>query len=248
MPTMPLDAIANAMDHSGTTELGIYHVETPQRHAYGRRLITWDGRVYKYCLALDAVVSYHGAGQSKAAVMTYESVGSNQSIGDTELLIDVTGITKNQLVGGYIAIYNASDVMQWRGIIGNDATVSTTTKVYLDAPLHAAITTAASNAEVFENPYRYCTHVANEYTSTICVPAAGAGAGYNFWGQTWGPCLLSPGADIDDPGAGARNLVFGGNYVLFKNASKTSGQNAGFYLNQGSTNIAGPAIMLQISI
>jgi len=248
MPVTPLGPEASAMDFSGSTELGIYHVETTQRHAYGRRLITWDGRVYKYCLALDAVVSYHGAGQSADALMTYESVGSNQSIGDTELLIDVTGITKNQLVGGYAAIYNASDVMQWRGIIGNEATSGTTTKIYLDAPLHAAITTAASSIEVFENPYRYCTHVANEYTSTICVPAAGAGAGYNFWGQTWGPCIVSPGEDIDDPAAAKRNLVWGGNYALFTDASKPEGQHAGFYLNQGSSGIAGPAIMLQISI
>lgn len=248
MPVTPLGPEANAMDFGGTTELGIYFVETTQRHAYGRRLITWDGRVYKYCLAVAAVVSYHGAGQSKAALMTWEAVGSAQSIGDTSLLIDVTGVTKNQLVGGYIAIHNTSDVIQWRGIIGNDATSGTTTRVYLDAPLHADITIAGSNCEVFENPYRYVTHAANGYTSTICVPAAGCSATYNFWGQTWGPAYVSPGETIDSPTAQCRNLVWGANYCLFTDATHPAGQHAGFYLNQGSSSIAGPAIMLQISI
>lgn len=240
--SMPQDRVSTAYD------LGIYVADPTQRHVYGRRFITWDGRVFKYCLALDAVVSYHGAGQSADAIMTYEAVGAAGSIGDRFVTCNVTSITKDQLQGGYIALYNASDVMQWRLIEANDATVSTTTKMWLDAPLHAAITVAASNAEIFENPYRYCTHVADEYTSVICVPACGAGAAYNFWGQTWGPCLMSGGEAVDSPAAGARNLVFGANYVLFKNATKTSGQNAGFILNQGASSIAGPAIMLQISI
>jgi hypothetical protein len=246
--TSPIQGDISRPTDFANTGLSIYTAETTQRHAYGRRYLTWDGRIYKYCLAAAAVVSYHGAGQSKAAVMTYEAVGAAAAAGAQSVICDVTGLTEDQLQGGHIGIYNASDVMQWRGIAGNDATVSTTTKFYLDAPLAAAITVAGSNAEIFHNPYRYCTHAADEYTSVICVPAVGAGSGYNFWGQTWGPCLISGGEAVDSPAAGARNLVFGANYVLFKNATKTSGQNAGFILNPGSASIAGPEIMLQISI
>jgi len=213
----------------------------------GDRVVLPDGRVFRYALAAAAVVSYHGAGSIAPAVMTYEAVAAAQSVGDKEITITETGITKDELRGGYAAIYNASDVMQWRGIIGNDASGATTTKIYLDAALDAALTTAASNVEVFRNPYRYATHAANEYVTVIGVPAKGASAGEYFWLQTWGPCIVSPGEDVDDPAAGARRLCFGGNYCLFLETSKTSGQIAGYYMNSGSTGIAGPAIFLTIN-
>jgi len=241
--SLPLD-LASATQ----TNYGLYIAEATQRFAYGQRLITVDGRVFKYAKAASALYSYHGCGSAASAVMTWEAIGADAAAGDTSVVITEGSLTKDELVGGYIMLHIATDNVQWRMITGNETSGATTTVVYLDAPLNAAITTATCNVEVFRNPYRYATHTADEYTSVIGVPACYAASTYSLWIQTWGPAYISPGEAIDSPSAGARNLVFGGNYCLFKNATKTSGQNAGFYLNQGSSGIAGPAIMLQISI
>ena len=244
----PIFDFAQSLDFERGNGLGPYTQESTQRYVAGTRYLMWDGRIFKYGKAVSALYSYHGCGASKAAKMSWEAVAAAQSRGDTEVLITETGLTADELQGGYIMLHQATDRVQWRGIAGNEASGASTTKVYLDFPLDTAITVAGTNVEVFYNPYLYATHTAEEYTSVIGVPAVNVTSAYFFWMQTWGPAYISPGESIDSPAAGARNLVFGANYALFKNVTKASGQNAGFYLNQGSASIAGPMIMLQISV
>lgn len=220
----------------------------PREWDVGDRVILPDGRVFRFGLALDALVSYHGCGASLAHVLAYTAPAESEVAGDREVVATLTGRVKDDLRGGYVFIYDATiDNSQMRGIVGNDVSGAATTKLHLDAVLQRAVTANAGGLEIFDNPYKSLTHVANEYTSCMGVPAVNMAAGAYGWIQTWGPAFISPGEDIDDPAAGERNLVFGANYVLFLNSSKTSGQNAGFYLNSGSAAIAGPLIMLQIS-
>ena len=77
------------------------------------------------------------------------------------------------------------------------------------------------------------------------MPACTAATGYYFWGQTWGPCVVSPGETIA-PSGDIRQLVFGSNNAVFMEAHGTDYQHAGFVMNYNSDN--GPLIMLQISI
>ena len=113
--------------------LGIYAEESTQRFMGGTRHITWDGRVFKYGKASGTLIAYHGCGSNADAYMTYEAIGAATSAGDDTVLVAVTGITKNEVAGGFLAIYTAASMM-WRQVVANDATVSTTTRLYLEAP------------------------------------------------------------------------------------------------------------------
>lgn len=233
-------------DHGLT--LGIRAIETTQRYIYGTRHITWDGRVFKYGNAVASVYSYHGACAAEDAALSWTTNAVATYAGDRSCTVAVGSREVDDLAGGYLMIndHSSTDTTWLFGIIGNEASVGTTTIIYLDGVIPVALTTD-DDFEVFENPYRKLNEATNSYAAWMGVPAQSAGAGYKFWIQTWGPAYISPGADIDDPGADTRTLRWGSNASLFTEAAKAEGQIAGFILNQGSSNIAGPLIMLMCS-
>jgi len=242
-PCTPLTLGAMPMDHSGTTELGLRTNETVQKHVIGRRVLTFDGRVYRYCLATTGGVDGYHACKSLAGDALGEALATAQSIGDNEITVTETGFTKNELAGAYVFIYGASGGGSLHYITGNDASGGTTTRIDLLERLHEAITT--NYCEMFYNPYGYCTKTATNKAACIAVPACAADASEFFWGQTWGPCVVSPGETIT-PSGDIRQLAFGANNAVFLKANVTNGQHAGFVMNYNSDN--GPLIMLQISI
>lgn len=234
-----------------THEFGVFgNAETTQRFVYGTRYITWDGRVYKYMgLTTGGCVSYHGVANTLEAFTAWTTAIAG-SIGDTEYVITDTGITEDQLAGGMIALYkNTIDNTTQRHIVGNDATSGTTTRLYLEAGLSAAMTTDDS-VEVFENPYRLVSEANNEYAAWMGVPTVTALTGYNVWSQTWGPCLVSPGnTSLDDPVGSERTAFWWNNGTIQEEAGDvtTASQYAGYILNAGSSGIAGPQIYLMCS-
>lgn len=251
----PLDAVeaSSPKDFAlNTHEFGVFApAETVQRFIYGTRYITWDGRVYKYMgLTTGGCVSYHGVANTLAAVTSFvASVAA--SIGDTNMLITDTGITEDQLAGAMIALYKATiDNTEQRHIIGNDATVGATTRIYLEAPLSAAMT-VSDNVEVFENPYRLVSESTIESAAWMGVPTKTAATGFNIWSQTWGPLLVSPGnQSLDDPAANERSVYWWNNGTIAEAASAqatSESQHAGYILNEGSSGIAGPQIYLMCS-
>lgn len=233
-----------------THELGVFATaETTQRFVYGTRWITWDGRVYKYMgLTTGGCVSYHGVANTLEAFTGWTTAVAG-SIGDTEYVITDTGITEDQLAGAMIALYKATiDNTTQRHIVGNDATLSTTTRLYLEAGLTAAMTTDDA-VEVFENPYRLVSEATNTLAAWMGVPTVTAASGYNVWSQTWGPCLISPGnTSLDDPAAEERTVFWWNNGTIQEEAGDvtTASQYAGYILNAG-TGIAGPQIFLMCS-
>ena len=235
-----------------TYEYGVFAAgETTQRFVYGTRYITWDGRVYKYMgLTTGGCVSYHGVRNTLAAFTTWVATVA-ASIGDTDMLITDTGITEDQLAGGMIALYKSTiDNTTQRHIIGNEATSGSTTRIYLEGPLSAAMVAANDSVEVFENPYRLVSESTNEYSAWVGAPTITASSGENIWAQTWGPCLISPGnTSLDDPTTNERTVYWWNNGTLAEAASNeatTASQYAGYILNQG-TGIAGPVIFLMCS-
>ena len=251
----PLDAVEASSPRDwalSTHEFGVFApAETTQRFVYGTRYITWDGRVYKYMgLTTGGCVSYHGVANTLEAFTGWVATVA-ASIGDTDMLITDTGITEDQLAGGMIALYKGTiDNTEQRHIIGNDATSGTTTRIYLEAPLSAAMVAANDSVEVFENPYRLVSEASNEYAAWMGVPTKTAATGYNIWGQTWGPVLVSPGnTSLDDPAANERTAYWWNNGTIAEAASSeatTASQYAGYILNAG-TGIAGPQIYLMCS-
>lgn len=229
-------------------EFGPYLAEATQRYVYGTRYLMWDGRVFKYALSQGELESYHGCRATEDAALGILAAPTAAAIGDRMVQITLASRVEDDLVGGYIALYDGGDIDTTcqRGIIGSTKS-DTTVDVYLDYPLHQPIVASTDSTEVFENPYKAISETTDSYSAWVGVPGVSCAAALKTWIQTWGPCLVSGGETIDTPSADARTLVWGSNAALFKTATKTSGQIAGYILNQGSTSVAGPIIMLMCS-
>lgn len=246
LPTAPIPYFGSPHDFSGDNMLGIYAVETTKRYIPGTRFITWDGRVMKYMYANGAVVPYHGCRASEAHVLAYTAAPIAGSVGDRHITYTGTGRSEDDLAGGYAALYHSTiDNTTQYGIVGNDASGASTTKVYLDAALPYAGTVSFAH-EIYENPYREVLHTTDGYSAWVGVPMMNASSQY-LWGLTWGPCLISGGETIDSPSSDTRTLRWGSNAALFTESTKAEAQIAGYILNQGSSSIAGPLIMLMCS-
>ena len=259
-PIGPLYPGATPQDFTGDNVLGIYAIDTVQRYIYGTRLITWDGRVYKYSNAVAQVYSYWGSVAYENAAVAWTAVPVATPLGDRSSTVTVTSRAEDDLAGGYLMTCDSSatTTTYLHGIVGNDATVGATTVVHLDSPMPILTTTSDYN-ELFENPYRETKYMSsNCWCAVICVPANSCGAAYKYWGQTYGPAYISPtNITIDDPGTEERTVYFsgaaqtGGLVEGAVAAGSSEGQHAGFILNgdiNHATGIAGPLIMLQISV
>lgn len=245
-PFRPLDWAANPHDFSGDYNLGIYAVETTKRFIPGTRYTTWDGRVFKYGYANGAVVPYHGVRASEAAAVSYTACPAAVAKGERFATVTVASRSEDDLAGGYFTLYHSTiDNTTQYGVVGNEATSGSTTRIYLDNPTAYASTTSFYH-ELYENPYRELLESTNGYSAWMGVPMNNASSQY-FWLQTWGPCLISGGESIDSPTSDYRCIRWGSNACLYTEASKANGQVAGFILNQGSSSIAGPMIMLMCS-
>lgn len=247
-PNTPLPWHASPHDFTGDNMLGIRTNELTQRYIYGTRHITWDGRVFKYSNAVVACYSYHGAAATEGHALSWTSNAVETVAGATSCTVAVGSRSEDDLAGAYLMINDnsATDTTWLFGIIGNEASVSTTTIVYLDGAIPVALTTSDA-FEVFENPYRELSEATNEYAAWMGVPAQTAAAGYKFWLQTWGPAYISPGNQtLDDPAGSERTVFWWNNGTLQEEASDvtTASQYAGYILNSGSSAIAGPLIML----
>jgi len=256
LPNNPIPWHASPPDFTGDNNLGIYTNETTQRYIYGTRLMTWDGRVYKYCNAVAQVYNYWGAHAYENAAAGYTVLPAGASAGDRQQLVTLGSRGLDDLAGGYIAIFDASATTTTYlfGIAGND-TIATNTTLTLDHPLPFT-TTTSDYCEIFENPYRETKAHAAGICPVVCVPAMSAAAGYKYWGQTYGPAYISPtNATIDDPTASEHTVYFsyegttGG--LIEAAVGSSEAQHAGFILNADIStagSIAGPLIMLQISV
>lgn len=251
LPHRPLDWQTTPHDFTGDNNLGIYTKETIQRFVYGTRYITWDGRVFKYMgLTTGGGVSYHGVRNTLEAFTGWTTALVGNA-GDREYTITDDGITEDQFAGAMIELYKATiDNSVSMAIVGNDATVGTTTKLYLEFPLPAAMA-GTDSVEVFENPYRLVSEASNATSAWMGIPCVTALTGYNIWGQTWGPALVSPGnTTLDDAAADERMCFWMSNAVIAEvGGTPTAGENqvAGYILNAGTPDIAGPQIYLMCS-
>ena len=256
LPHGPLGPDATPQDYTGDNVLGIYTTETTQRYIYGTRLITWDGRIYKYCNAVAQVYNYWGALAYENAAAGYTVLPAGAAAGDRQQTVTLGSRGLDDMAGGYIAIFDASETTTTYlfGIVGN-GTTATTTVVTLDHPLPMT-TTTSDYCEIFENPYRETKAHAAGICPVVCVPAQSSAAGYKYWGQTYGPAYVSPtNATLDDPATNEHTVYFsyegtvGG--LVEGAVGSTEAQHAGFILNAdiaSAGSIAGPLIMLQISV
>jgi len=269
LPFTPIGPLASALDFNGTG-LGPYALETTQRHVYGRKAMTWDGRVFKYCRSVGTLYAGYGAantanGSSNTIARLINSVTPAAiSIGDIKTTITIAAsegyagdgaVAADELQGAYVVLgHGSATTTENRMIVGNTVVSGGgTTTVEVDYPF-AVAHDAGVACELPLNPYRYLSKGNLEYNAFMCVPVVPCTTGYNFWGQTWGPAWVVPGGSDTSPGdtANDRTMYFvgdgsvNGGYAL---TVESGYQKAGFIIDPTvSGSSAMPLLMLQISI
>lgn len=259
-PRGPLNWFASPHDFSGDNLLGHQAQEAIQRYVCGTRYTTWDGRVYKYCHAIGSCDGGKGA-KNWSEVVNIAQDAAKIAVGDRYITITLGAsdgystdgeVYENELAGGFFISHHPT--VQIRGITGNTAGDAVAIKVYLDAPIMAA--DADPYCEIMLNPYLYINQTAsNQWQSVMCVPNNAITALNYFWGQTYGPCWVSPGIDWESIGdtVNERSVYFTNDGTVNAAISVTGDadgeQHAGFIIDMTSAaNDALPFIMLQISI
>jgi len=264
-PVKPI--VGTPMDFGGSTEYGQYATETTQRHFYGRRMLTADGRVYKYGKSIAKLAAGYGAFNLSLADVSdlINSVTPAAIVaGDRKTTITIAAtegyasdgvVAKDELAGAFIVVGHGSQYLtETRMVVSNTAGASGGSVITVEVDYPFALAHAAGVAcEIPFNPYRYLG-AASEVASVMCVPNIVVESGYNFWGQTWGPCWCVPGGGDSTPGDSVndRMVFFVGDGSVNGGTAltvETGYQPAGFIIDTTEVGTGCmPLVMLQISI
>jgi hypothetical protein len=182
----------------------IYETSTIRNPAYhpGDWVKLPDGREFTYAKSAGAITSNIGCSFTYTGYTAVTAFAVAAAIGDRSITIPAAthaALTEDELRNGYVVIglgYDTASV-QFRGIIGNDASIlNVAFKVYLDAPLTSAITTSIY-CETYKNPYG-----ALDQTAGVTIAKAGIAAvtvsatDKYFWVQTKGLTWCSSAANV----------------------------------------------------
>lgn len=251
----------------GTTGQRVWETNLAAQYSVGTRLITEDGRVFRYAKASNIISVRHFGlkfwgqiGDGIAAV-----AGGASAVGDYTVTLTGTA-TKDEYTGGYLSMWSSPH--QFRTILKNTATSGTTFIVTLAEPLTVAVVNASTWCEALQSPYANVRLTAgpsggdsgNDYSSVAGIPfTITAAVNTYLWIQTWGPIIINPhGSSLQDAGitGGERKLVFDveGSVTIEDDAAHGPGadgdehQIAGFIIDRTASGTSGPPlIMLTIS-
>ena len=246
---------------------------TTQRFDLGARLVTADGRVFRYAKAGGTLVSGYGCEPWNQAHIKRGQIAANAPIGVTSVVVDVAAtdgiqtahagpsngvISKDELKGGYIAmeqIVGEVDNVQNRMILGNTATGvgGGEMTVKFDAPLDVALTVDTEYASCIASPYADVRSTTYGSAPCIGVPCVIGAAGHYLWIQTWGICWV-----VAQPRIGgqlyASQVVFRHDGTvdlhIYGDGNITCQQHGGFVVTEFKemTGGYGAWVMLQISV
>ena len=249
----------------GSTGHRIWETKATAQYNLGTRLITADGRVFRYGRCGASLTDMkHGVKNNGALVQEYAVTVSLCAAGAKELTVTFNGdfwdaaIAEDQLVGGYISLYNSSSIRDQRMITSNTAVATAAggaCQIGIDAPIETAVA-ATFGCEILPNPYYDLRNMNEIFSSVMGMPASLPTTGQYFWIQTWGPCRITPtGAELGQ-NQNERMFVFDAfgslRSVDAMDTGNYSEQNAGFVIEKtgpltASGGEAAPFIMLQIS-
>lgn len=207
----------------------------------------WEtfGKRYRYCRAGATITPSKRGCPSlvpnpwTAAGVSFGSDGCTATGNAGDSYVDVTlsadydyeravDIFQDGILTLYPAADGGVDIWQHR-IIGNDLshTSNTIVRVYIDPPLKEAA--VATPVDGMPSPYMYVGAPASVGTqlSVVVVPEILVTSGYYFWGQTRGPCWVTPNAGFNT--AATRECEWHTNGTI-KAAAGVALQRAGYIL------------------
>jgi len=243
----------------------LYKQSATQLFRYGKRIMTWDGRVFRYGGSKTALLAGFGAANyftvslhvGFAVVPT--AIAAGQDWADVTVAASMgygtAGFLEDELVGGYVVFGHGTSKVQNRCVVKNQAMSDAggTMRIWLDGPIETAQTVAVDGAELYPNPYKYLGKGALEYNAFMGVPAINVTSTYNAFMQTWGPCWVTPGGADASPGDTANDRVAiwvgdGSVNFVYNSTLENGYQVAGFCIDTTANGTSAlPLIMLQIT-
>jgi hypothetical protein len=172
------------------TQFDPFHKSTVKEHAYGQRVETQDGRVFRYAKTGEAItIGALTLSPAINATLVNCAVNAVRAIGATEVAFTnaATTATANEYAEGYAIISYGTGYGQILKVASHAAWTSAQTdaSVTLEDPLVTALD-ATSKIEFTHNPWNGVMMTANSVT----VPAGGALIAYDSgdygWFQTHG--------------------------------------------------------------
>lgn len=248
-PFNPINWQGSPLDYSGDNQLGVYATETTsQRYIFGTRYLMWDGRVFKYSMSAGAINTYRMCGTSDNTIDAWSTAVATTA-GNRWIDIALTGRSEDDCAGGYVMIYDSTITLSaFRGIIGNEISGATNTRMYLDHPIEHTVTTSDST-EVWASPYASVCGGDNYicYLGVVATPVTAAST--YFWLQTWGPTIVGGGgAALQVDAETNKDLVADAGGSLHEISTHENYQRIGQMISGGDSTDAGPLVMLMLSI
>lgn len=212
------------------------------------------GRRWRYCRAVAAITPARRGCPAliydtwlASTATTRPQFGSDGStatglIGSNEVIVTFaadydTLRPEDVMQDGLLTLFDAAGlILDEHRIIGNDVSYTTTlandtVKIYIDPPL--ARTAVAVPCDGLPSPYMFCGdgESVGTATSVICVNPIIVTSGSWFWGQTRGPCWVTPNAGWQT--AGTRECEWHTNGTI-KAAAGVALQRAGYLLAENT--------------
>lgn len=215
-----------------------------------------DKREFTYAKSAAACISGQGCEFTYTGYVAITAFTTAFAAGVKKITVPAAthaALTVDELRNGYVVIYDGTtNNVQFRGIVGNDASIlNVAFDIYLDGSLTAAITTS-SKIEVFQNPYMALQTGTSTTLAKAGVPAvAVSAASMYFWVQTNGFTWVAPATSVvgENGGIGcfwrhSGTLESADTALAVTTAANDTSQYAGFVVS-GSYSGNGPLFMLQ---
>jgi len=243
----------------------LYKQSATQLFRYGKRIMTWDGRVFRYAGSKTALLAGFGAANYFTVSLHVgfavlpTAIAAGQDWADVTVAASMgygaAGFLEDELVGGYVVFGHGTSKVQNRCVVKNQAMSDAggTMRIWLDGPVETAQTVAVDGAELYPNPYKYLGKGSLEYNAFMGVPAINVTSTYNAFMQTWGPCWVTPGGGDTSPGDTANDRVAiwvgdGSVNFVYNSTLENGYQVAGFCIDTTANGTSAlPLIMLQIT-
>jgi hypothetical protein len=227
----------------GVPYQGIMEESSTAKYPIGTLYETF-GKRFRYCKAYEAITHPHRGGYAAQAASW--TAGTMSMGSDSTTVTGIAGDTKVSIYtgtdydlahavdyfqGGMLCLFTATEIQQHR-IIGNDASytgtlANDTFNAYIEPGLLVARTSVA--CDIMSSPYAFVGDSGSVGTgaSVVCVPQIAVTSTYYFWGQTKGPCFVTP--DIEWTTASTRMAEFNADGTIGASTGVAL-QNAGFVI------------------
>ena len=256
--------------NASTTKLPKYNI--------GDRVVTPDGRVFRYALAGGTIHTEFMVCDPDASITNDVApaqvnptspviLGINLSSGkkgDYCVTIKVAAgdgtaangaIAQDEMKGGFVVIGNGTNQHPMtRGVLGNEAIAAGggSMNVYLDGALTRDVVVGTDNCEAYLNVYgnvKSMNSVNSAYVTAIGAAAAEATTGQYFFVQTWGNIWLTSNAATGEAANGRDLYVYTDGSLRGGLSTFQALQRVGVGLDKSTSSAPnGPNCMLQISI